>query len=196
MIKSNEFQACRRAGRMLTAADLAAMPGQLPSGPVNFELHEGRLVLCSPIDVHRGSLRTRIAAALVRQGEERGYGEAFSSTGIVIARDPDTVFGADAAFISKQSMPIRESKEGYLQTIPELVVEIRSKNDSAADLDRKIAAYLQAGVRLVWVVEPSTKTVSEYASGVEPKIFQAADALECEEIIPGFRLPLVDLFRE
>src|SRR6185436_9029000 len=127
--------------RLFTAADLAAMPDELPSGPVNFELENGSLVLMSPTGRRHGNLQLRIGKALIAQGEERGHGEAYSETGIILSKGPDSVAGPDAMFVSKRLTPIRESPEGYLETIPELVVEIRSKNDRSAYLKRKVAKY-------------------------------------------------------
>ncbi|HEY2882507.1 MAG TPA: Uma2 family endonuclease, partial [Pirellulales bacterium] len=161
----------------------------------NFELHQGRFVSMSPTGRRHGNLQSRISAALQTQGEAKGHGEAFTETGVIIASSPDTVVGPDVAFVTKRKMPICESKEGYLQTIPELVVEIRSKNDSIAELNQKVADYLQAGVQLAWIVDHESNTVSEHRRGIEPLSRGLQDTLQCDDIIPGFRLPLADLFK-
>src|SRR5436190_22752230 len=111
--------------KLFTAADLAAMPEHLPSGDVSYELHHGRLVVMSPPGATHGNLQNRIGKALGVQGEDKGHGKAYTEVGIVLARGPDHVVGADAAFVTKHSLPARESPEGYLETIPELVVEVR-----------------------------------------------------------------------
>jgi Uma2 family endonuclease len=77
-------------------------------------------------------------------------------------RDPDRVVGADVAFVAKKSLPIRRTQEGYLETIPELVVEIRSKNDSLKFVERKVRDYLKAGVEIVWVADWTARTVTAY----------------------------------
>lgn len=182
--------------RLLTAADVAAMPEQLPSGPVSFELHHGRLVAMSPPGARHGNLQARFAGEFVYQGETKGHGKAYTEVGIVLGRNPDHVFGADAAFVSKPSLPAKISSEGFLKTMPELVVEIRSKNDTAIEINEKVTDYLQAGVRLVWVAEPANETVVEHRSGQVPKTLGKADTLECEDVIPGFRLVLADLFQQ
>ena len=181
---------------LLTSADLAAMPDQLPSGPVDFDLHEGRLVLMSPPGWRHGNLQARISSALVSQGEERGHSEAGSGGGVILSRKPDTVVGPDALFVTKRSMPIRESPEGYLETIPELVAEIRGKNDSLAEFNCYVANYLQAGVQLVWMVDPQSKTVAEHRPGAATCKLTVADTLHCDDIIPGFALPLAEFFRD
>ena len=182
--------------RLFTAADLAAMPEQLPSGPVSFELHHGRLVPMSPPGAGHGSLQVRVGAALLYQGEAKGHGKAYTEVGVVLERKPDHVLGPDAAFVTSRSFPVVVAPEGYLETIPELVIEIRSKNDTTSDITEKVADYLRAGVQLVLVIDPVAETIAEHRSTSKPKILTTADTLVCENIIPDFRLSLADLFRQ
>src|SRR3954452_2052330 len=116
--------------RLLTVADLAILPRTLPSGDVKYELNDGRLVVMAP----PGDLHARRQAKIIRyldsEGEEMGLGEVRGEVAIILRRSPDRVVGADAAFILTKSLPVQKSPEGYLLTIPELVVEVRSKNDS------------------------------------------------------------------
>jgi Uma2 family endonuclease len=192
----NEFVAIQPGKRLLSAADLAALPEYLPSGSVSYELHHGRLVPMSPPGARHGNLQLRLGGALLAQGEMKGYGRAYTEVGVVLARNPDHVFGADAAFVTNRSFPVKESSEGYLETIPELVAEIRSKNDTKAELEEKIADYLRAGVLLVWLVDPPTKSVAEHRPNAQPRTLRADDVLTCDDIICGFRLPLPELFSE
>ncbi len=94
-----------------------------------------------------------------------------------------------------RSLPAREASEGYLETIPELIVEIRSKNDSTTEINDKVADYLKAGAQLIWVVDPEPESVDEHRPSLPPKSYHKADALTCDDIVPGFRLALIDLFR-
>jgi Uma2 family endonuclease len=181
--------------RSLTAADLAAMPTELPSGPIDFELIYGRLVQMSPPGFRHGKLQGRIVTEFINQGETHGYGEASSETGVVLSRSPDTVVGPDVSFVAKKSFPIRESPEGYLETIPDLVVEVRSKNDSLNYINSKVSQYLQAGVRIVWVVDGQANTVIEHRADASPRTFSEKDILTCDDVIPGFRLNLAELFK-
>src|SRR6516162_9365723 len=137
--------------RLLTAADLAAMPSDLPSGPVKYELDDGRLVLMAPPAGEHGRMQHRIGRVLDKHDESLGLGEAFGEIGVILRRNPDRVIGPDAAFVVKRSLPVRMSPEGYFETIPELVVEIRSKNESSAATRDKAEEYLEAGVQIVWV---------------------------------------------
>ena len=190
------FKLIQPGQRLFTAADLAAMPTRVPSGDVSFELRHGRLVALSPPGAIHGSLQARIAAALLNQGEAKGHGKAYTEVAVVLDRNPDHVVGADAAFIAKRSLPARESPEGYLETIPELIVEIKSKNDTTTEIVVKVQDYLQAGVNLIWVLEPAPQTVIEHRPNSQPKSYGKSDSLVCDDIIPGLRLSLADLFRE
>lgn len=182
--------------RLLTAADLAALPSELPSGTVLYELDNGRLIIMPPPgDIH-GAVEANFAAELKIQGERKGLGKARSGdVGVVLWRDPDRVVGADAAFVANSSLPIRRAPEGYLETIPDLVVEVRSKNDTQPEIDAKVTDYLTAGVRVVWVADPERQTVTAYRSGQQPQVFSAADELTVDDVIPGFRVSVDSLFQ-
>ena len=177
--------------RLFTAADLAEMPSDLPSGLVRYELHHGRLITMPPPgDIH-GAVEKNLVVELTIQGERKGHGKVrCGDVGIVLGRNPDHVFGADAVFVANRSLPLRQSSEGYLETIPELVVEVRSKNDTRAALGRKAEDYLGAGVVVVWVVDPMKREVAEYRQGGAVRIYAEADTLTVEDVIPGFACPV------
>jgi len=185
------------ADKLLTAADLETFPTDLPSGPVDYELDNGRLVfiMAPPGNLHGGS-QSNLATHLKIQGEFKGYGKVRTETGVVLWRNPDRVVGPDVMFFANKSLPLRESPEGYLETIPELVVEIRSKNDSPAYIRRKVEHYLRAGVENVWLVDPAAKTVTIHAPNGEPTTHGIGDTLELGDLIPGFSLPVADVFRD
>jgi Uma2 family endonuclease len=183
--------------KLLTAADLAALPSELPSGPVLYELHHGVLVTIPPPgDIH-GAVESNLAAELKVQGERQGHGKARSGdVAIVLARNPDHVYGADALFVTNARLPIRRSPEGYLETIPELIVEVRSKNDTLAALERRAQDYLRAGAVVVWVVDPINRNVVEYRQGGTTRTFAEDDTLTVPDLIPGFALPVREALRE
>jgi Uma2 family endonuclease len=182
-------------GRLFTAADLAALPTRLPSGDVDYELDKGRLVIMVPPGHMHGSTQSRIATEITLQGERKGHGRAFTEVGIVLSRNPDSVVGADAAFIVTANLPVRESREGYLETIPDLIVEIRSKNDTHAELETKADGYLAAGARVVWIVDPLKKSVIEHRPKTLPRTLHEFDVLTNDDVIPDFRLNVAELFR-
>ena len=103
---------------------------------------------------------------------------------------PERVPRPDGGFISYQRLPSGESPEGFLSVPPELVIESVSGSDSSEGIDRKVEEYLGAGVHLVWVLQPATRTAMVYrADGTVARI-QATGALDGEDVLPGFRCEL------
>lgn len=182
--------------RPLTVADVAALPAELPSGPVHYELDNGRLITMPPPGDFHGNVQANLAAEFKLQGERRGHGKVRGEVGVILWRDPDRLVGPDAAFVANRSLPIRLSPEGYLETIPDLVVEVRSKNDTLPEVQRKVEDYLTAGVRVVWVVDTLQRNVTAYRRGKDAQVFGQDDTLVVEDIIPGMRIAVNELFQE
>jgi len=183
--------------RLLTAADLAVLPAELPSGPVLYELDNGRLIIMPPPGGEHGSTENKFSGYFFMHGEMRGLGKAVcGDVGIVLWRDPDRVVGADAVFVASRSLPIRYSKEGYLETIPDLIVEVMSKNDSWKKMRKKIKDYLKAGARVIWVADRDARTVTEFRPGHDERVYTDKDTLTIEDVIPGFQLPVAVVFQD
>lgn len=196
MTNAETEQLLQPAERLFTVADLEALPTELPSGPIDYELDNGRLVFkVPPGDIH-GAVQVNIACELKIQGDLKGHGKARTEVGVVLWRDPDRVVTPDVLFIAKKSLPLRKSPEGYLETIPELVVEIRSKNDSLKYVQRKVQHYLKAGVEVVWVADPSAATVTSHTATDERVVYSEADTLQLPGLIPGFSMSIADVFQE
>lgn len=193
---SKEREPLARPARLLTAADLAHFPDELPSGPVDYELDNGALIMMMRPSGRHAGLQAIIAGELYAQGQKLGHGLVKTEPGLILWRNPDRVVGPDVAFFAKGIFPLKESAEDYYETIPSLVVEVRSKNDGRPFLDRKVNDYLQAGVPVVWVVDADSKQVLIMRAGQPAQVLDATQTLSAEEIIPDFRLPLADLFRE
>ena len=179
--------------RLLTAADLAILPTSLSSGDVRYELDNGRLVILPPPGDMHGDYTHKISVAFHLEGELRGLGKARGEVGIVLRRNPDRVVGAGAAFILKRSFPIRRSPEGYLKTIPEIIVEVTSKNDTIAEILAKNREYFDAGAEEVWVVDPDVKTVALHLANGNVTVFRVPEILT-SKLLPGFNIPLADFF--
>lgn len=180
--------------RLLTIADLAALPEELPSGPVKYELDNGRLVTMAPPGGEHARMQIEIGAILWNHVKARKLGQVFAEVGVILRRNPDRVVGPDAAFVAKRSLPVRMSPEGYLETIPELIVEVRSKNDSLSELRAKADEYLDSGVHIVWVIDSSSRTVTVYRPRAAAKKLHLGEVFTSEKLLPGFRCPLSELF--
>jgi Uma2 family endonuclease len=183
--------------RLYTEADLAVMPSELPSGPVVYELDNGRLINLVPPGDEHGAIEATLSAAFVTMGQQKHHGKVRTGeVGIVLWRNPDRIVGADIAFIANRSLPIRRSKEGYLESMPDIVVEILSRNDTAAYVKRKTADYLTAGVVQVWIADPVRREVVIHRKDVTPLTFGPDEILTSDDPIPGFEIPVVEIFAE
>ncbi|HLJ12805.1 MAG TPA: Uma2 family endonuclease, partial [Planctomycetaceae bacterium] len=169
-------------------------PSELPSGTVKYELDQGRLVLMAPPGDEHGRMQYRIAILLFKHAEALGLGEGRAEVGLILGRNPDRIVGPDAVFFAKRSLPVRTSPEGYLESIPDLVVEVRSKNDSSAELWSKAEEYLRAGVSIVWQIDPLHKTVTIFRQRAEPRVLRERDMLTAKGVIPGFKVAVAELF--
>jgi Uma2 family endonuclease len=103
-------------------------------------------------------------------------------------------YAPDVAFISRQRQP-ELVREGYNPNPPELVVEVISPTDSQKNLRIKVANYLAAGTQ-VWVVYPDDQEVEVYRPGQPVLILDHTGTLEGAPTLPGFRLPVRDVFPE
>lgn len=114
--------------------------------------------------------------------------------GFVLSRDPDTVLGADVAFVRKDRVAAIGVTDKYFPEAPALAVEIVSPSDTASRIDDKARRWLAAGCEMVWVVYPRGRSVTVYRSLNDVKIVTGDGALDGADVVPGFRLPLAELF--
>jgi Uma2 family endonuclease len=119
---------------------------------------------------------------------------AGAETGFLIRRNPDTVRAPDCAFIRKERIPANGIPKKFWPFAPDLAVEVLSPSDSASDVFEKIDEWLDAGTRLVWLVDPDKKTVTVHAAKRPAIKLRLGDTLEGEDVLPGFKLPVADIF--
>jgi Uma2 family endonuclease len=110
--------------------------------------------------------------------------------------DPGAVGRADASYIAPGRFDNDEVPEqGHLRIAPDLAAEVVSPHDSHSEVDHKVADYLEAGVHLVWVINPQTQSVHVYRPGApDASRLSADDELDGEDVLPGFRCKVSDLF--
>jgi len=161
------------------------------------ELVNGRPVPMPMAGRSHATYQVRLSAKLFAYAEETGRGLVLGGeAGLYTRHDPDTVRGADVLFISHE----RYSRCGpltFLDVSPELVVEISSSDNRPGEVAEKVEEYLSIGVDRVWVVSLRRKTVKIHRSGAaQPETLGIGDTLRDKEILPGFSLPLSDLFQD
>lgn len=109
---------------------------------------------------------------------------------------PAKVRKADTSFIRRERLSLQQvTAEGHMRIAPDLAVEVESPNDVAYDVDEKVLEYLGAGVRLVWVVNPHSRLVFVHRAGGSGTILREQDELDGEDVVPGFRCRVCELFQ-
>jgi Uma2 family endonuclease len=121
--------------------------------------------------------------------------------GIVLTADgmvrlmPGKVRLPDTCFISWDRLPGRRAPASpILDLAPDLAVEVLSAGNTKAEMERKLREYFEAGVRLVWLIDPKTRTVVVHTSPKASTKLSAGETLDGGDVLPGFALPLAELF--
>jgi Uma2 family endonuclease len=182
--------------RLITADELLVMPHRDERGNYcRLELIKGNLFVKELFSPAHGMLCSDIGAAISTFVEAHDLGLVFGTgTGFIVERNPDTIVGVDAAFVSRERLSEVEDFDFFLPFAPDLGVEVLSPNDTAREINEKVAMYFGAGARAVWVFNPKKKTVAVYASPSDVQTLSEHDTLEGGEMLPGFRLELSKLF--
>ncbi len=109
--------------------------------------------------------------------------------------EPGKVRKPDTSFIRLDRLSLAQvTEEGHCTIAPDLAVEVISRNDTAEEIDERAAAFLRAGTSLVWVVNPRFRTVVVHRRQGQGTVLREGDELTGEEVIPGFRCQVRELF--
>jgi Uma2 family endonuclease len=179
--------------RLLTASDLAVLPELLPSGSVRYELDDGRLVVFPPLTDRHARSHGKVLRHLSESAEDRGLGVALGRVGIILRRNPDRVVAPDAAFILTRSLPPKPMADDYLETVPELIVEVREPSERTVDVAVRAEEYFAAGALVVWDIDPQAHTVADRRPDGSVTVSRETDTLTCD-LLPGFAVPVAKLF--
>lgn len=149
----------------------------------------------TPAGRPHGVIALRIGSRLERHVEAHALGEAYAAeTGFRIATNPDTVLAPDASYVSRVRLEQMEQSEGFISGAPDLAVEVVSPRDSVPDVEDKVSRWLDAGCHIVVVVNPRNRFTWVYRSGSEPIRLTENDVLDVSDVVPGWKLPLREVF--
>lgn len=174
---------------LMTAEELERLiiPGKVT------ELIRGRLMVREPPSTLHGRVSARLAYYLGTFVYPSKLGEIFAQdTGFKIESGPDTVRAPDVAFLARErtaDVPPR----GYAPFAPDLLAEVRSPNDRTGELLAKVAAWLSAGARLVWVIDPERRTATVYRPDGTITLIAEDGSLSGEDVLPGFTCALAEV---
>jgi Uma2 family endonuclease len=172
----------------------AEMLERLPDDGWRRELVRGELVEMSPPNARHGRVVIRLGSRLETYADKHDLGEVYSEVGWIFEHDPDTILGPDLSFVRKSRLK-EVNEEGFARTYPDLAVEVLSPSNTAAEMVGKLEIYFRCGVSSVWIVEPKRQIAEIHRKGEPVRRLGLDDALEDPELLPGFSLPLRDLFR-
>jgi Uma2 family endonuclease len=176
---------------LLTILDYAALN---EPGGARYELSEGELIVSPSATFFHNDMRDEFNARLRAFVKARKLGRVISEMDFQLGED--TIRRPDVAFISAARLEGADLERVPLPVAPDLVIEIVSPNDRAADLLVKVFQYRAAGSKAVWLFYPNTRLAYRYLPGkLEPEVRSAQDGHSFEEpqLLPGFQLTLAQI---
>jgi Uma2 family endonuclease len=115
-----------------------------------------------------------------------------AETGFVLSTNPDTVRAPDVAFVRNERIP-DPLPRGYARFAPDLVVEVLSPDDRPGEVLEKVADWLNARTRIVWVIDPERRTGRVQRPDGTDALLNESDALDGEDVLPGFSYRLAEV---
>jgi len=176
---------------LLTAEDFAAMPTK----GMRLELINGEVHAMAPAFGDHGVATMNLSILVGQYILARKLGRVYAAeTGFLLSRNPDTVRAPDFAFIQTNRLTPEAHAPMWNPVIPDLVAEVVSSGDRLSLVADKVRMWLDAGVRLVWVVYPVGHSVVAHRPGQPEMRLAETDALDGFDVVPGFTLPISEIF--
>jgi Uma2 family endonuclease len=203
------------ARRFETAADWLQSLGDVPLNRIIFDPLPGTATEADLLHfVERDKLCELIDGTLVEKPV--GWAEAIIAANLIahlnhyiMPRNLGVVSGADSTlrmastgrirlpdvvFVTRERIP--KTRQAVPTLAPDLAVEILSPSNTTAEINQKLREYFESGTKLVWIIDPEKRTVAIYRRPGEPaRILEASSVLDGEDVIPGFSVAVVELFR-
>lgn len=180
-----------------TADDVLDLP--LPDGVSGYEFVDGQPVPVMPASAIHGELIVEVCRQLANHVIERRLrGKVYSDAGFVLGLrgDPERMRGPDVAYVTRAKVVAHADPERLFRCAPDLAIEIDLTSAKKPGGKRRIAEYLDAGARLVWAIDPRTRTATVHRPDGSTRLMEEDGTLDGEDVVPGFRLGLRELFRQ
>ncbi len=177
--------------QLLTAEDLLQMPG----AGFRYELVRGELRKMSPAGQRHGRIAARFTWRLAQYVETHHLGAVYSAeTGFLLSSDPDTVRAPGVAFVIRERIEETGDVEGYWPGPPDLAVEVITPGDTDAGVEEKTTQWLEAGARMVIVINPRNRTVAVSRSLSDISILEEDAILDAGDVASGWKMAVKELF--
>ncbi len=182
---------------MSTASVLERREQQTFEDDYLFEIIDGQKVEVLPMGALAGRLANRLAYHMNAHAIPNQLGEANVENLFHLALPVDRNRRPDVAFISNDRWPANRPltpEQNAWDVVPNITVETISPSDFTEEVLEKIDEYFRAGVQMVWVVHPKQKLIYVYESPTSVRVLTEKDVLDGGKVLPGFQLPLAQLF--
>ncbi len=168
---------------------------QLPlDDAYRYDLWDGEVIQMAPASPEHGRVAMSVGSLVHVHAQRHRLGHTYAAeTGFVLDEIRQRVLAPDVAFVTRSRIPTG-SQPGFFRGAPDLAVEVRSPSNSARELATKATGYLAAGTRLVWVVEPASRTVTVYRPDQAPQTLGPEAQLDGYDVLPGFRVAVAAIF--
>ena len=175
----------------ITAEELLLMPEL----DCRYELLRGELVRKPFLEHMIGFYTANIGAELAVFVDANRLGRGYSpNAGFLLERDPDTVLAPSASFVRQERVEAVGGTDGFFPGAPDFAAEVISPSDRIADVYAKVEEWLNAGTRMVIVINPLNRAVSVHMPDADTVTLSEDDTLDGGDVVPGWRLPVIDLF--
>lgn len=178
--------------RLVTAEQFWAMPEPLDR---RIELVNGHVAELFGLTAQQGLIVGNVCHALHQHVERDDLGLVFGSgLGYVLGREPDSVRMTNVSFVPWDSIPEGGVPDWFVEGVPLIAVQVIGPYDQADDLEERVSHFLGAGTRQVWILRPQSREVEVRTSDRVERRLGSNDWLDGGEVLPGFRVPVADLF--
>lgn len=151
------------------------------------------MLVREPAGFRHGDVTTNLTVALAQLVRQKGLGRVLAAeTGFKLFSNPDTVRAPDVAFVAEGRIP-EPLPRGFAAFAPDLVIEVLSPDDRPGEVLAKVADWLDAGTRLVWVVDPDRRHARIYRTDGSESLVHESGALRGEDVVPGFTAALAEM---
>jgi Uma2 family endonuclease len=186
--------AVAEARKVWTEAELMA----LPEDGYLHEVVNGELVMSPKNNPYHGDICADLLTALRTHAKARKLGAVWdSSTGFWM--DNRNCRAPDISFVTKQrllSLGFRRTSRQFFPGAPDLAVEVLSPNNTRAEIDERLKDFFASGTQIAWIINPETECAEVCHSLTQRQLLGPGADLEGERLLPGFRYPIADLFKE
>lgn len=155
----------------------------------------GDLVVMPPVGADTSELNAKLTTAFANWNQIQKLGTVYDSSGgfqfcTGAVRSPDCSWFS----IERVNQFSKEQRRKFLPLAPDFVVEIRSPSDSLPALHGKMREYIDAGVRLGWLIDPDSKTLWTYQLGTEPTQLDNPESVSGDPVLPAFVLKMAAIW--